>query len=201
MKAHKYELLLAAVIAARATSFIFSKIVLQTMETFNLLAIRCLLAFFLLLIVFRKKIPQIKKGEIVAGIIVGALYYLTIASELTALKTTASSTVALLENCAIIFVPLFTSILCKKPLESTTIISASVAMLGVFCLTAQFGGLSPGLVFGLLSAVLYASAIIVTEKITHRELDPFCIGIVQVGTTAGGKTSKNPRGGSHPASA
>ena len=52
MKEHKYEVLLASVIAARATSFIFSKMILEYIDTFNLLAIRCLLAFAILAVLF-----------------------------------------------------------------------------------------------------------------------------------------------------
>ena len=42
------------VIAARATSFIFSKMILEYIDTFNLLAIRCLLAFAILAVLFLK---------------------------------------------------------------------------------------------------------------------------------------------------
>ena len=41
--ARSYELLLIAVIAARATSFIFSKMILESLAPFNLLAVRLFL--------------------------------------------------------------------------------------------------------------------------------------------------------------
>lgn len=46
--ARSYELLLIAVIAARATSFIFSKMILESLAPFNLLAVRFIIAFVLL---------------------------------------------------------------------------------------------------------------------------------------------------------
>lgn len=52
LRINRYELLLAAVISARATSFIFSKLALEAMDTFNLLAVRCLLAFAVLAVLF-----------------------------------------------------------------------------------------------------------------------------------------------------
>ena len=52
-----------AVIAARATSFIFSKMVLAYMDTFNLLAVRFLIAFILMAILFIKRLQHIGKGE------------------------------------------------------------------------------------------------------------------------------------------
>ena len=48
MKEKQAEILLAAVITARATSFIFAKWCLADLDTFNLLAVRFLLAFLVL---------------------------------------------------------------------------------------------------------------------------------------------------------
>ena len=61
MSSRKYELLLASVIAARSTSFIFTKLSLNSLDTFNLLALRFLAAFILLLAVFPKRIIRITK--------------------------------------------------------------------------------------------------------------------------------------------
>ena len=44
----RYEILMAAVISARATSFMFNKMLLEDMSPFNLLAMRFLIAFCLL---------------------------------------------------------------------------------------------------------------------------------------------------------
>ena len=55
MKEKQAEILLAAVITARATSFIFAKWCLADLDTFNLLAVRFLLAFLLLGVLFSRK--------------------------------------------------------------------------------------------------------------------------------------------------
>ena len=52
MTQKKAEILLATVIAARATSLLFSKIAMNGMGIFNLLAARFLMAFVLLAVVF-----------------------------------------------------------------------------------------------------------------------------------------------------
>ena len=180
MRERKYELLLAAIIAARATSFIFSKMVLADMGIFNLLAIRFLLTFILLAVIFCKRLWYIGKNELVSGAIVGLLFFLVMSSELTGLITTDSSTIALLENCAIIFVPLFTAVLHRKLPDMKTMLCACIAMIGVSCLTTQIGNLTAGMLFGLLAAALYAVAIIVTDKVSHRSTDTLCIGIVRL---------------------
>lgn len=181
MHVKKYELLLAAVIAARATSFIFSKMALACMGTFNLLAVRFLIAFILMAVLFFKRIQRIGKGEIISGSIVGLLYFLVMSSELTALGTTDSSTVSLLENCSVIFVPLFGSVLRRRLPDRETMLCAFIAILGVSCLTAQSGRLTVGMLFALLAAAIYASAILVTDKVSHQAADVLCIGIVQIG--------------------
>ena len=56
MSERRAEVLLAAVIIARSTSFVFNKIGLRTMDAFNMLAVRFLLAFVLLAALFGKKL-------------------------------------------------------------------------------------------------------------------------------------------------
>ena len=101
MTQKKAEILLAAVIAARATSLLFSKIAMNGMGIFNLLAARFLMAFVLLAVVFFKRLRHIKRHTLVRGAIMGALFFLMLSTELTGLKSTPSSTVSLLENTAI----------------------------------------------------------------------------------------------------
>jgi len=182
MQNRKYELLLAAVIAARATSFVFSKLVVLSMDKYKLLALRFLAPFVLLVIVFHREVARGGRRELAAGAAIGFLYYLVMSCELTALKTTASSTVSLLENCSILFVPLFEALLLKRFPDGTTLLSALTALLGVFCLTAQQGGVSGGVAFGLLAAALYAAAIILTARVSRKTEHTLCVGIIQVGT-------------------
>ena len=52
MTQRKAELLLAAIISARATSLVFTKIALREMGTFNLLFLRFLAGFILLFLLF-----------------------------------------------------------------------------------------------------------------------------------------------------
>lgn len=176
------EFLLAGVIALRATSFIFSKMLLTELDTFNLLALRFLIAFFLLAILFRKRLQRITKKTALAGMVIGMLFFLTMACEMTALKQADSSLVSLLENCSIILVPILEAVLLRRLMGKTETVSALIAMGGVFCLAIAQGHLTGGMTFGLLAALFYAFAIIVTGKFSHDVPDPLCIGIVQVGS-------------------
>lgn len=56
-----------------------------------------------------------------------------------------------------------------------------MAIGGVALLTGQSGGFTPGMVLAVMAAVLYAAAIITTDRFSHED-DPLTLGIVQVGT-------------------
>ena len=181
MTQKKAEILLASVIAARATSLLFSKIAMNGMGIFNLLAARFLMAFVLLAVVFFKRLRHIKRHTLVRGAIMGGLFFLMLSTELTGLKSTPSSTVSLLENTAIILVPMAEAVLRHKLPKAATAVSALVAIGGVALLTGQSGGFTPGMVLAVMAAVLYAAAIITTDRFSHED-DPLTLGIVQVGT-------------------
>lgn len=178
----KYELLLAAVISARATSFIFSKIILQEMSPFNVLSIRFLIAFCLLILLFYREAANLTRRVLLCGMVIGFFYFITMALEMAALKQADSSLVSLLENCAIIFVPLLEIGLFRKFPDRSTLIHIVLAMLGVVLLAVQQGELKGGFTFGFLSGITYALAIIATDRLPRKDDSTLCIGMIQVGT-------------------
>ena len=182
MSAKRAELLLAGVIIARSTSFVFNKLGLGTMEAFNLLAVRFLLAFALLALLFGRKLRHIPARTVGHGALLGGLFFVVMSCEMFALKTVNSGTVSLLENMAILFVPLLESVLTRTAPKAVTLISAAVALVGVALLTSGGGAfrLGAGECIALAAAVMYACAIIATDRFTHRE-DGFVLGILQVG--------------------
>lgn len=178
----RYEILMAAVISARATSFVFNKMLLEAMSPFNLLAMRFLIAFCLLAVIFHRELRKVSLRTVLSGVAVGTMFFITMSLEMIALRQAASSLVSLLENCAIIFVPIFEVVLFRKKLGKTAILSTAVAMLGVFLLALQQGDLRGGFTLGLLSGVSYALAIITTDRLTSGSESTLSIGIIQVGT-------------------
>lgn len=177
------ELLLAGVIIARATSYLFSKLIMEGMGLFNLLGVRFLLGFLLLSLLFFKKLRRIDRKTLLAGVIMGTLYFLVMTAELSGLKRTASSTVSFLENTAIVLVPLLQAVLSRTLPKKKAVLSAAISLAGVALLTLS-GSVRFGLgeVFCILAALLYAGAILVTDRLTHGGIDPLLAGIVQVGT-------------------
>lgn len=176
------ELLLAGVITARATSYLFSKLIMQSMSMFNMLGIRFLLAFTLLLILFFKRIRKTNRKTFAAGAVMGCLYFLVMTAELNGLKRTSSGNVSFLENTAIVIVPLLQAVLLRRFPRWKAVICALLCLIGVGFLTIGSGmAFGAGEMFCMLAAFLYACAILTTDRLTHGNIDALASGIVQVG--------------------
>ncbi len=182
MSRRQAELLLAAVILTRSTGYLFSKAGIESLGVFNLLAARFLLAFAMLAIIFFGKFKGVNPCDILRGAVLGGVFALVMALELIALKTTDTSTASFLENTAIIFVPLIEAWLLRRAPERTALISAAAAVAGVALLTLGSGGFgfTSGELYCLCAALLYALAIIITDRFSRRG-DGLMIGVMQVG--------------------
>lgn len=176
------EVLLAAVIVARATAFMFSKLLLENMRQFTLLGIRSLIGFTFLVIVCRKNYMSINKTQIKSGFILGLAFFIIMGCELAALRFTTSVAVSFEENTAVAIVPLIMVFLTRKAPERNTVIRVILAIVGIVLLSFKPEGfsLNIGDVFGMLSAVTYAVTIVLTSIIAQND-DPLMIGVFQVG--------------------
>lgn len=176
------EILLILVLIARSTSFVMSKVTMHAMDPFNLLGVRFLLAFLLLCIPFGKRLVKIKKKTLLKGMLVGLAFFCVMTAELFTLRLTASSTSSFLENMAIVFVPIFEAVLLRRLPKASSIIGVVVAIIGIGFLTLGGAGMTfgKGECLGVLSGILYAIAIITTDRLSHND-DSLLIGMVQVG--------------------
>ena len=184
MSEQQAEKLLAVLVLARSSSYLMSKFVLGELDTFNLLALRFLIAFAVLLVVLRKHCRQVNRKVLFHGAVIGTTFFLTLAAELTALHSAPSTTVSFLENCSIVLVPLMAAALRRRFPGKSTIGSAALAIFGVALLTLGRGGgmsLSAGECTALLAAFFYATTILLTSRFA-REDDTLALGLVQVGT-------------------
>lgn len=170
---------------ARSTSFMFTKMLLFDLQTFNILAIRFLIAFVLLCLVFMKKMIRIDKKTLLGGMAIGVAFFATMAGETLALNTLDSSTTSFIEHAAIVLVPIFESILTRKLPKPLIILCDIITMVGIGLLTLTSGGfrLEPGEIIALLTAIVYAAGIIVTNRFS-RNGKTIELGIIQIGTMA-----------------
>ena len=68
-------------IAARATSFLFSKILLVDMGPLSLLGLRFVIAFVLLAALFRRSLRGLSRRDIAHGAVIGASIFATMVFE------------------------------------------------------------------------------------------------------------------------
>ena len=176
------EGLMAAVIIARSTSFLVSKTALGEMTPFSLLSIRFIIAFLILAVLFQKKLTKLAPATVMRGVLLGGVFFSVLMVEMIGLTTADSSTVALLENTAIVIVPLMQAVLLRRWPRTVALVSACCAFVGIALLTMGENGLSwqGGEGFAMLAAVLYACAIILTDHVSRQD-DPLVLGILQVG--------------------
>ena len=182
MSTRNASILFAAVIGVRATAYLFSKLLLVDIGPFMLMGIRFLLAFVLLAIVFSKSMRSLTRATLLHGMVLGALFFIVMGFELVSLTLTASSTVAFLENTAIVFVPLFEALIARKLPTFKAVACTAAAMVGVGFLTLGdgVGAFGVGELLALLAGVFYAVVIIVTARVA-KEDDATALGVLQVG--------------------
>lgn len=184
MKSTSAKLLLAAVFMARGTSFLFSKNLLQSLEPMSILAIRFMLAFAVLAIIFCKKLIPFDRKSLKGGFILGVLYTICMMFEMYGLRLVDSGVSALIENMAILFVPIYVAVLTKTLPKLKTIFCAILALIGVgFLSVTQLdkGNGFLGIVLVICAALTYAACILVTEKVS-KDCDALAVGVFQIGT-------------------
>lgn len=179
MSASAAKWLLASVIVARSSSFLFSKFILVSMNPFELLGLRFLLAFAFLLLVYRKRVMRTFSWDMVRkGAILGITLALGMAAEMLSLKETDVYLTAFLENMALAIVPLLTMAALRKLPSGKIIASVFIISVGAGFLTLKGGrpDITPGVIYGLLAALSYAFFIFLTAKYV-KTLDPLSVGI------------------------
>lgn len=179
----KFEILLSLILIARSTSFMFSKVLMDSMGPFTILAIRYLIAFVMVMIIFAKRVKNTNKQILTKAAIIGIVYTAVMGFEMYGLRLTDSGTCSFLEHTAIVMVPVIQAILIKKFPTKATWISAIAAMAGVGFLTLGRTDIEPniGFIYCIIAAVCYAFAIILTTNYSQQVSDAVMLGIYQVG--------------------
>lgn len=182
MTSFQAKLLLLSVFAARGTSFLFSKVLLLSMSPENVLAVRFLLSFAVLAVIFYKKLLRCSKSDLEGGIILGVLYTLCMFFEMHGLRTVDTGVAAFVENMAIVIVTLYVAVLTRVLPSGKTLFCCVLAVAGVgFLSLSQVSGRSgAGIILVILAALTYGVCILATDRVSGKG-DPLTIGIVQLG--------------------
>lgn len=184
MNIRRAKLLLISVFVARGTSFLFSKTLLNGMHPMSILAVRFTLAFLVLALVFHRKLRQCSRESLTGGLILGVMYTVCMTFEMYGLRQVDTGVSSLIENMAIVLVPLYAAVLTRTVPKRKTMVCAGLAVAGVgfLSLAQHSSGSGYGIILTILAAMTYAACIMTTEKVSRENADPITIGIIQLGT-------------------
>ena len=177
------KLLLTAVFIARGTSFLFSKTLMESMSPMSILGIRFVLAFLVLSVIFFKKLKECSRESLKGGLILGVLYTICMIFEMYGLREIDSGVSALIENMAIVMVPVYAAVLTRSWPPKKTMLCAALAVMGVGFLSltqSSNPGGGTGIALVICAALTYAACIMATERVTQNA-DPVTVGMLQLG--------------------
>ncbi|MEH7389334.1 DMT family transporter [Bacillus sp. JJ1474] len=165
------------------SSYLFMKMGLESIQGFNLIALRFGIAFVLAGLVFYKRFMYINFQTIKYGFLLGTILFSAISVVTIGVKSTSVSNAGFLFSLAVVFVPLLLAIFFRQKTEKRVVIGVVFAIVGIALLTLNDGfSISSGDFLIILGALFYAIYIIVTDKLT-KNVDSISLGILQLGFT------------------
>lgn len=182
MKTHyKADLALITVVIFWGTSNLLTKVGLENLSEFNLIALRFVIAFILTGTIFFKRIVRsglktLKRAGVLSLILFCVFIFATFG-----VRYTTVSNAGFLTCLSGIFVPLISYFFLKQKLEKKTVFSAALAFIGIYLLIAGASlTLNLGDILCILCSFVFSVHIIVTDKLT-QDVDSVALGVLQLG--------------------
>ncbi len=180
IKINRFEILFALLVSARASGFLFNKLLLEHMGVMTLMAVRFLSAALFLLLLSPARILRAGRKTLTGGAVLGVIFWLLMVCEMYAIWEADTSLVSVLEHTAVVMVPLAEGALSRKMPSASALFGSVLAFAGIFLIGTGSGSMSGSIGLSLLAAVFYTADIILTTKVTTPETDPIGIGAVQL---------------------
>jgi len=178
------DLSLLLVALAWGGGFVVLKDALDSITPFYIMAIRFTMATFIMCIFFMKKLKNITKKDIHAGLIIGFLLFLGFATQTVGLKYTAAGKQAFLTGTNVVIVPFLAWFVHKHRPDGYAIASTFLALIGIGLLTLQGSlAMNKGDILTLFCAVFFA-AHIVSVGYFAKDMDPFLLALLQMAVAA-----------------
>jgi drug/metabolite transporter (DMT)-like permease len=168
--------------AVWASTFVLVKGALVSVHPVALVAIRFLIAAALMLpwVLKRKRFSaQLKEGFFLSLLL--ALLYIT---QTAGLLYTAASSSAFITGLFILFIPAFLFALGQGKPSRLQLVSAALALSGLWLLTGGIKGVNPGDALSLAAAAAYAAHVIVTDRFVKGDADPVMLAFHQFWMTS-----------------
>lgn len=165
------------------SSYLFMKMGLESIQGFNLIALRFGIAFILAGMVFYKRFMHLDFHMIKYGFILGTILFSAISVVTIGVISTSVSNAGFLFSLTVVFVPLLLAIFFRKKTEKRIVVGAGFSIAGIALLTLNnHFMIRSGDFLIILGALFYAIYIIVTDKLT-KNVDSITLGVLQLGFT------------------
>lgn len=180
-KQFKADLALLGVTIGWGSSFILTKNSLDSLATYNFLAVRFIIAFAISSLIFYKNIIRIDKNTLKYGFLIGFILFSGYAFQTVGLNYTTASKSAFITGFSVVLVPIISALFLKKVPEKTAITGAAMALVGLGFLTLNGSlGLNIGDFYTFFSTFAFAMHIITVGKYTV-DVDSITLAIIQIG--------------------
>lgn len=183
MKPLHAELLMVLVTVFWGSSYLFMAIGLDSIEVFNLIALRFGLGFIAAGLIFFRQLRKVSKITIRYALQLGFILFVVFTCITIALHSTTTTNAGFLVSLTVIFVPLLNAFLFKHKINTKLTISIVLAIAGIAFLTIQLPfHMAFGDLLCIIAALCYAIHIIVVGRATAMEqIDTLQLGILQLG--------------------
>lgn len=177
----KANLLMIMITMFWGLSYTFMVMGLETLDVFNVVALRSFLAFIVAGLIFYKKIFKVDKKTILYAMIQGFLLVFVVGFPMFGLKTTTASNAGFLVSLTVVLVPIITSFLEKKLPSRPIRIAILCTMIGITILTYSNSlSFHIGDLYCLLTAICYSVYIVLNGRFT-KFVESLSFGICQMG--------------------
>jgi drug/metabolite transporter (DMT)-like permease len=181
-KQSKADMALFIVTITWGSSYMLTKLALDSMSVYSYIAIRFGIAFLASAIIFHKRMMKTNREVIKYGVIVGLIMFSYYVLQTQALVYTTSAKSAFIGGLTVILVPVITSFMSNNVPEKKVIASTVMAFAGIGLLS--FNGSIDGVNFGdllsFIAAFVAAMLIMAVGKYTVK-VDSVVLPIIQFG--------------------
>lgn len=162
-------------------SYTFMVLGLETLAVYNVVALRCLIAFFVAGMIFYKRMVNVNFKTLKYAAIQGFLLFLLFVLSLFGLETTSASNAGFILSLTVVLVPILSSLIEKKLPSRAVQFAIFCTMIGISVLTVQGSfEFKQGDILMAIAAIVYSIYLVLNSTFT-RNVESISYGVYQLG--------------------
>ncbi|MGE7112561.1 DMT family transporter [Lysinibacillus sp. NPDC047702] len=177
----KANLLMVIVTMFWGLSYTFMVMGLETLAVYNVVALRCIIAFVVAGIIFYKRMIKVDVKTFKYAAIQGLLLFIVFALSLFGLESTSASNAGFILSLTVVLVPIFSSFIEKKLPSRAVSFAIICTMIGITVLTVHGSfTFQKGDILVAIAALCYSIYLLLNSSFT-RNVESISYGIYQLG--------------------